>query len=284
MTLRYPDILNLKQDSLVFDYTDRETMLYALAIGLGTDPMNASELKFVYEKALLAVPTLATVVAWGAGVSTERLGVNYKMVLHGEEETIFHREMPVSWKIIADSGVVEVYDKGEGKGALVIRQTNLRDAADGALIATLNRTILARGDGGSGGARGRLPDPHAIPDRPADKRVQYKTRPDQALFYRLCGDRNPLHVDPLAGRNAGFERPILHGLCTYGITCRAVLEHYCDFEPKMIARHSARFSAPVYPGDTLDIDLWLDGNTVSFEAQVLSRGVKVIKHGKTELR
>jgi acyl dehydratase len=284
MPIQYPEILSLNQGALEFNYTDKDTMLYALAIGLGTDPMRAAELQFIYEKDLLAVPTLATVVAWGAGVSTQQLGVNYKMVLHGEEETIFHQALPSSGKLIADSGVKEVYDKGERRGALIVRQTLLRDATSGALIATLNRTILARGDGGTGGLQGQLPEPHSVPKRSADKQVQYQTRHDQALLYRLCGDRNPLHVDPDSALAAGFDRPILHGLCTYGITCRAVLEHYCDFAPEMIARHSARFSAPVYPGDVLDIDMWKDGDTVSFEAHVSNRGVTVIKHGVTELR
>jgi acyl dehydratase len=284
MPINYPEILELQETGVEFEYTDRETMLYALGVGLGSDPLNEAELPFVYEKSLRAVPTVATVVASGAGVSTESLGVNYKMVLHGEEETIFHRPMPAAAKLKADSGVVEVYDKGEGKGALIIRQTVLRDALDGEPIATLNRAILARGDGGCGGVQGSAPAPHATPDRQPDERIQYTTRPDQALLYRLCGDRNPLHVDPAVGQSVGFERPILHGLCTYGITCRAVLETYCDFDPARVASHAARFSAPVYPGDTIAVDMWRDGDVVSFEASVPDRGKTVIKNGKSVLR
>jgi acyl dehydratase len=248
------------------------------------EPLNENELAFVYEHNLKAVPTLATVVAWGAGVATDKLGVNYKLVLHGEEKTIFHRPMPVAASIVADSGVVEVYDKGEGKGAIVVRQTVLRDETDGQPIATLLRTIVARGDGGTGGSKEPTPVPHPTPERAPDKVIEYRTAPNQAAIYRLCGDRNPLHIDPERARAADFNQPILHGLCSYGFTCRAVIEAYCDFDPARVASHQARFSSPVFPGDTLRISLWRDGNIVSFEAEVPERNVKVIRNGMSELR
>jgi acyl dehydratase len=282
--IQYPEILSLRENGRRFTYTDRDTMLYALAIGLGGDPLNEAELPFVYEKHLRAVPTLATVVTWGAGVSTDRLGVNYAMVLHGEEEIIFHRPMAPAGTILTDSGIAEVYDKGEGKGALVLRRTVLRDEADGAPIATINRGIFARADGGCGASTAPSPAPHKPPDRAPDKTLALPTRPDQAALYRLCGDRNPLHIDPAAAAKAGFKAPILHGLCNYGITCRAVLQAYCDYDPARIASHAVRFSAPFFPGETLKIDLWRDGDIVSFEASSLERGVTVIKNGKTVLR
>lgn len=284
MAIDYPAILDLKETGKRFTYTDRETMLYALGVGLGGDPVNEDELHFVYEKDLRAVPTLATVVAWGAGVSTEKLGVNYKLVLHGEEQTIFHRPMPVAATIVADSGVAQVYDKGEGKGAVIVRQTVLRDEADGEPIATLNRTIFARGDGGTGGSKEAQPAPHAVPDRVPDIVIEYPIAPNQAAIYRLSGDRNPLHIEPERGRAAGFPQPILHGLCTYGFTCRAVLEAFCGFDPSRIASHQARFSSPVFPGERLRISLWRDGDVVSFEAAVPDRDVTVLKNGKTVLR
>jgi acyl dehydratase len=284
MPIQYPEILSLQENGRRFVYTERDTMLYALALGFGSDPLNETELRFVYEKDLRAVPTLATVVAWGAGVSTQQLGVNYAMVLHGEEEIIFHRPIAPSGAIISDSGVAEVYDKGEGKGALVVRRTVLRDEADGAPIATIYRGIFARADGGCGGAKGGAPVPHPMPARIPDMSLEYQSRPDQAAIYRLCGDRNPLHIDPAAAAKAGFKAPILHGLCNYGVTCRAVLEAYCDFDPIRIASHAVRFSSPFYPGETLKVDLWRDGDIVSFEASVPARGVTVIKNGKTVLR
>jgi len=277
-------MLSLKESGKRFTYTERDTMLYALGVGLGSDPMNEDELRFVFETELRAVPTLATVVAWGAGVSTEKLGVDYRLVLHGEEETIFHRPMPTAATIVADSGVAEVYDKGEGKGAVVVRQTVIRDEADGQPIVTLKRTIVARGDGGTGGSKAAQPVPHSVPDRAADTVLEYRVAPNQAAIYRLCGDRNPLHIAPERAKAAGFPMPILHGLCTYGFTCRAVLEAYCGFDPAKVASHQARFSAPVFPGDMLRIALWRDGDVVSFEAAVPERNVVVLKNGKTVLR
>jgi acyl dehydratase len=284
MPIDYPAILSLQETGKRFTYTDRDTMLYALGVGLGSDPLDEDELRFVFEKELRAVPTLATVVAWGAGVSTDKLGVDYRLVLHGEEQTIFHRPMPTAATIVADSGVAEVYDKGEGKGAVIVRQTVIRDEADGQPIVTLNRTIFARGDGGTGGSKAAQPAPHSVPDRAPDKVLDYRVAPNQAAIYRLCGDRNPLHVEPERAKAAGFHMPILHGLCTYGFTCRAVLEAYCDFDPVRIASHQARFSSPVFPGDTLRISLWRDGHVVSFEAAVPERNVTVLKNGKTVLR
>ena len=284
MALSYPAVLDLEEKDVLVEYTDTETILYALGIGFGADPQNQAELPFIYEKDLCAVPTLGTVIAGSVGVNTSRLGVNYKLVLHGEEETILHSPMPASAKLIADSSVVEVYDKGEGKGALIIRRTVLRDHVSDELVATLNRTIFARGDGGCGGAKTPAPVPHPTPDREPDKSFHYPTRLDQAALYRLNGDRNPLHIDPELAKSAGFEAPILHGLCTYGITCRAVLEGFCQFDAARLASHAARFSSPVFPGETLRIDLWQDGNTISFQASVPARDSVVIKNGKSLLR
>jgi acyl dehydratase len=284
MPIHYPEILSLQETGRRFTYTERDAMLYALALGLGSDPLNETELRFVYEKNLVAVPTLAAVIAGGAGIGARQLGANYAMVLHGEEDIVFHRPVAPSGTVIGDSGVAEVYDKGEGKGALVVRRTVLRDAADGEPIATINSGIFARADGGCGGAESGPPAPHPMPDRGAETSIEYVSRPDQAALYRLCGDRNPLHIDPAAAAKAGFKAPILHGLCNYGVTCRAVLEVYCGFDPARIASHAARFAAPFYPGETLKIDLWRDGDVVSFQAAVPERGVTVIKNGKTVLR
>lgn len=285
MPIDYPAILDLTESGKEYTYTQRDTMLYALGVGFGGDPMNTDELPFVYEKDLRALPTLATVVAWGAGVPTTKLGVDYKLVLHAEEKTVLHQVMPIFATIVADSSVSAVYDKGEGKGALIVRETVLRNKLDGEKIATLIRTIFARGDGGSGGSTDATPKPHSVPEREPDKVIDYQTAGNQAAIYRLSGDLNPLHIDPARGKAAGFEGPILHGLGTYGITCRAVVEAYCDFDPELVVSHQARFSAPVYPGDNLRIKLWKeDDKTISFEAEVPERAKTVIKNGLTKLR
>ena len=281
MPIAYPEILALKSEGEAFSWTDRETMLYALGVGMGADPLNPDELPFVYENNLKAVPTLATVVAWGA--SAGQMNLNFLMVVHGEQAVEFHRPMPTEASITADSHIVGVYDKGP-KGAVVVTETVLKDARDGGAIATLTSSIFARGDGGFGGPSEGAPEPHPIPARAPDATVDIPTRPDQALIYRLSGDRNPLHADPGFATAAGFPRPILHGLCTYGITCRAVLATYAGFDPDKIRSHAARFSSPVFPGETITVDMWKDGDVVSFEARIKDRGVTVIKNGRSVVR
>lgn len=283
MAIKYPEILSLGEKDQHFSYDERDTMLYALGVGFGRDPHDLNELRFVYEDKLKAIPSLATVVAWGAGVPTRELGVNYKMVLHGEEEIIFHQPMPPAADLSVDSTIKEVYDKGEGRGALIHRQVVLKDRENNSAIATINRYAFARADGGFGGSTSSAPKPHNVPERKPGLSVVYETRSEQAAIYRLCGDRNPLHIDPAVAKSAGFDRPILHGLATYGITCRAVLENFCDFDPANMGSHAVRFSSPFYPGESLQVDMWKDGNVISFEAVALERGVKVIKNGKSTL-
>lgn len=284
MPLDYPAILDRKETGRRFTYTDRDTMLYALGVGLGQNSLDERELDFIYEKNLKALPTLATTVAWGAGVPTDELGLDYKLVLHGEEETLFHRPLPPAGSILADSRISAVYDKGKDKGAVIVRETILRAECDNHPIATLRRFLFARGDGGLGGSADATEPPHTPPERDPDAVLDYPTAANQAAIYRLSGDRNPLHIEPERAKAAGFDRPILHGLCTYGFTCRAVLEAFCGFDPAMLASHRARFAAPVFPGETLRIRLWRDNDIVSFEADVIERSVRVIRNGCSQLR
>jgi acyl dehydratase len=280
MAIRYPEVLSIEEPGRTFSWSDRDTMLYALAIGMGSDPDNRDELPFVYEKNLKAVPTLATVVAWGANIGADRMGLNRALTVHGEESITWHRPVPAAGTVVATSRVVAAYDKGE-KGAVIEREMQLRDV-DGTLLVSLVRTAFARGDGGFGGPS-ETPPPHRVPARTADLVLEYATRPDQALLYRLCGDRNPLHADPEVAKAGGFARPILHGLCTYGICCRAILQACCGFEPDRMKSLSARFSAPVLPGDRIAVTLWKDHDIVSFEATVPARDVTVIKSGRSRI-
>ena len=285
MPIKYPEIMSLKREGDPYAWTDREVMLYAYGIGMGADPMDERELAYVNEAAFTprprkVVPTFASVAAWGAGPGD--LGINRLLVVDGERDITFHKPLPVAAKITADSRVLAVYDKGKDKGAVVTRETVLKDEA-GDKLATLIGSSFARGDGGFGGPTEGQPAPHAVPTRAPDRSVDITTRPDQALIYRLCGDRNPLHSDPEFAQKAGFPRPILHGMCTYGLTCRAVLQTYADYDAGAFRRHAVRFSAPVFPGETVTVDLWKDGDVVSFEARVKARNVTVIKSGKTIL-
>jgi acyl dehydratase len=286
MPIKLDDLMALKNLGQRFAYTDREVMLYAYAIGMGADPLDENELAFVNEavatpRPLKLVPTFASVAAWGAGPG--EMNLNRLLVVDGERDITFHQPMPVAAKITADSTVLDVFDKGKDKGAVIRHQTVLKDET-GAPLATLIASRFARGDGGFGGPSEGQPEPHQVPARAPDRSIEMSTRPDQALIYRLCGDRNPLHSDPEFARRAGFPRPILHGMCTYGITCRGILRTYADYDPAAFRQHAARFSAPVYPGETVTMDLWKDGRVISFEARVKARQVTVIRSGKTVLR
>jgi acyl dehydratase len=285
MPIKYEELMALKNLGQKYSYSDREVMLYAYGIGMGADPMNERELLFVNEAAatprpLKVVPTFASVAAWGAGPG--EMNLNRVMVVDGERDITFHKPLATAAHITADSSVLAVYDKGKDKGAIIRHQTVLKDA-DGEKLATLVASRFARGDGGFGGPSEGQPEPHQVPSRAPDMTVDISTRPDQALVYRLCGDRNPLHSDPEFAKTAGFSKPILHGMCTYGITCRGVLQTYADYDPAAFKQHVARFSAPVFPGETVTMAMWKEGKVISFEAKVKARDATVIRNGKTVL-
>ncbi len=283
MPINYDQLMSLKSEGETFTYTDRETMLYALGVGFGRDPMDAAELKYVYEtQDMRTVPTMATVIAWGQR-TLEGADLNWIMIVHGEQRVTLHRPLPAAATVIADGAVTGCYDKGADKGAIITSETRIRLADTGEPLCTLGSTIFARGDGGFGGPAGGGPEPHAIPDRAPDMSCPLETRPDQALLYRLSGDRNPLHSDPGFAGAAGFPRPILHGLCTYGTACRAILKTVCDYDHTRIAQFDVRFSAPVFPGETIITDMWRDGNVISFQCRLAERDATVIKNGKCVL-
>jgi acyl dehydratase len=285
MPIKYEELMAMKNLGQKYSYGDREVMLYAYGIGMGADPMDEKELAFVNEAAaaprpLKVVPTFTSVAAWGAGPG--EMNLNRVMVVDGERDITFHKPLSTAAHITADSSVLAVFDKGKDKGAVIRHQTVLKNS-DGEPLATLVASRFARGDGGFGGPSEGQPEPHAVPSRTPDRMIDISTRPDQALIYRLCGDRNPLHSDPEFARRAGFPRPILHGMCTYGITCRGILQTYADYDPAAFKRHAARFSSPVYPGEIVTLEMWKDGDVISFEAKVKARGVTVIKNGMTLL-
>lgn len=283
MPVTYDGLMSLKSEGDEFTYTDRETMLYALGVGMGRDPMNEDELRYTYENDLKTVPTMATVVAWGQrtiGAS----GINYLMVVHGEQRLTVHKPLPASATIISDERVTAAVDKGAGKGALIVLEKAIRLKGSNEKLCTLSSTIFARGDGGFGGPATGAPEPHPIPERKPDVSSEADTRADQALLYRLSGDRNPLHSDPKIAKMAGFPRPILHGLCSYGTACRSVLQTICKYDHTLITGFDVRFSSPVFPGETIVTDMWKDGNVVSFRSKVKERDVVVINNGKCTLR
>ena len=282
MSIKYDELVQLKSEGDVFRYTDRETMLYALGVGFMRDPMNEAELKFVYENDLQTVPTFATVIGWGQP-TLSRSNINYLMVVHGEQRLTMHKPLPAQAEIIADDRVVGAVDKGEGKGALIFMEKVIRDKKSGDKLCTLGSTIFARGDGGFGGPKEGAPLPHSLPARAPDVVHACDTRPDQAFLYALSGDRNPLHRDPKIAKMAGYDRPILHGLCTYGTACRAIISTVCKYDSKKIVGFDARFSSPVFPGETIVTEMWVDGSVVSFRCKLKERDAVVLNNGKCTL-
>ena len=280
MTIDYEHLMRLEFAEREFSYTERDALLYALSVGMGRDM--PQDLPFVYEQGLRAMPTLATVIAWDDSWQ-ERTGMDIGKIVHGEMRVTLHRALPPAGRVVSRFRIAGAFDKGPGRGAVLLAETTLRDAPTGEPLATLLSTVFARGDGGFGGPPGRGPEPHAIPDRAPDTTVQLEVRPEQALYYRLCGDRNPLHVDAAFARAAGYDEPILHGLCSYGMAATAVVRVACQRDPARLAHFEARFTAPVYPGETLLTDLWLDGATVSFRTRVAQRGIVALDHGRAVL-
>jgi len=280
MALNYEKLMGLKRDGERFGYSDRETMLYAVGIGMGGDPLDRDELPYVYEQpALKTVPSMATVLT--RIPLLKDCGFDYTKVVHGEQRLTLHRPLLPTGELIASARVTEAYDKGVGKGAVIYTETVARSAADGQPMYTLLSVTFARGDGGFGGPSGAGPAPHVLPDRKPDATVTLPTRKDQALLYRLNGDRNPLHADPDLARRVGFPAPILHGLCTYGMACRAVLQAVVAYDHTRITGFDVRFSAPVYPGESIATDLWVEGGTVSFRCRIPARAdVVVISNGR----
>jgi acyl dehydratase len=282
MAINYEKVMALRIPENEHTYAMRDTMLYGVGIGMGTDPMDRRELAFVFEKNLRVVPTMATVI--GGSVDWLPLtGIDRAKEVHGEQRITLHRPLPPAATVVSRVRVQDVFDKGPGKGAIILSETTIHDKTTDELLCTNHSTSFARGDGGFGGPPGSGPAPHPIPDRKPDAVCDLPTHPNQALVYRLSGDWNPLHADPAHAAAVGFSRPILHGLCTYGFACRAVLKTICGYDPARLTGFAARFTSPVVPGDTLHTEMWQDGNVVAFRTRVLDRDVTVLNHGKATL-
>lgn len=291
MTIDYTALKNLAIPDVEYRYTVKDTMLYALGLGLGQDPMDPNQLRFVYEKNLRAMPSFATVMAYpGAWVRELPSGLDWRMIVAGECSVVIHREIPVEGVLIGRNRVIGITDKGRSKGAIVASEKVLTDKASGAPIATVVQNFFCRGDGGYSEAPGQHSDPLQgdNPETPAgapDASIDIVTRPEAALIYRLgSSDMNPLHADPEAAKAVGFDRPILHGLATFGVTCRGIVAACCDHDPARLASMSARFSKPVFPGETVRVEMWRQGSRVLFRALVPQRGVEVLSRGCAELR
>ncbi|HSV82968.1 MAG TPA: MaoC/PaaZ C-terminal domain-containing protein [Ramlibacter sp.] len=268
--------------------TSRDAMLYALGIGLGGDPLDAGQLRFVSEREQQVVPSMAAILCPAMGwLRDPRAGIDFLRILHGEQDVIVHQPLPLEGVIRATARITRVLDKGASKGALIEHMRELANEA-GEPLATVRQVVFARGDGGYSAEGGRSDElPEALPPVPVrspDAEVVLPSLPQAALIYRLSGDYNPLHSDPAVAVKAGFPRPILHGLCTYGMAVHAVLRHACGYDAARLRRMAGRFSAPVFPGETLRFQLWdAGGGGLHVRGRVDARDVTVLDNGWFEV-
>ena len=257
-------------------WKSKDALLYALGVGAGVE-----ELSFTTENSKdlpqRVLPTFAVIIG-GGGVPFERIGTfNPALMLHGAQGIELFGEIPPEGEIESTGRIGNIWDKGKGKGAVVELVSESVNAATGEPLLETTMTAFFRGEGGFGGERGPSPN-FELPDRKADHQVRHATRIDQPLLYRLSGDRNPLHSDPSFAKLGGFERPIMHGLCTYGFTGRALLHSICEGDPSRFKSMDARFSRPVMPGDDLVVSMWVEGNTCLFQTKNQD-GALVIDNG-----
>lgn len=284
MPLNAEKVLTLDLPPIEHTYGPRDCILYALGIGLGQDPMNERQLAFVYEKNLQVLPTFAVVLGYSAySFRRPDLGITWSHVVHGEHGLKLHKPIPTQGTVLGKVRILGIVDKGEGRGALIYSERRITDKASGELLVTITQTTFCRADGGFGGPTRDTQAPHPIPERAPDHICDLPTRPETALIYRLSGDINPLHADPEFAKAAGFPRPVLHGLATFGIVGHAILQTVCDYDPARLSAISVRFSAPVYPGETIRTEIWRGGPMVSFRARVIERDVIAINNGRAEI-
>jgi|RhiMethySRZTD1v2_1073278.scaffolds.fasta_scaffold89351_2 acyl dehydratase len=277
-----PDAVGTETDPAEARWTSKDSLLYALGVGAGASDPTGFELEFTTEnsdgitqQALPTMPVVISAAGGGGRNPMDAIGTfDYAMLVHGEQSITLHQPVPVEGTATIKGRIAAMYDKG--KAAVVVLESEAVDPT-GAPLWTNTMSAFIRGEGGWGGDRGPSGPRNVAPERDPDHVVSYTTRTDQALLYRLNGDRNPLHSDPKFAARAGFPKPILHGLCTYGFTGRALLHAVCGSDPTRFKAIEGRFSHPVMPGDTLDVKIWVDGNEAIFqtwagENQVIDSG------------
>lgn len=264
-------------------YDWRDCALYAMGLGLGSDPLDEDELPYVFEgREQHAVPSQCMVLGWPPFWHADpTTGIDWVNILHGEESFDLHRPLPLNASIVARHRIRSVVDKGIGRGALIYFDTEISDITSGEAIASLHSTQFLRGDGGCG-SHGIAPEamPALRENVAPTASVDYRTAPQAALLYRLVSrDYMPIHADPVVAKSAGFERPISHGLNTMGLACRAILKHFAPGHPERLRSMAVRFAQPAFPGETIRVDLFDEANTVRFRATAVERNVVVLDRG-----
>ena len=285
MTIQLDKLLGFDIPEVEQQLTRRDTILYALGVGLGADPMDGNQLRYVYEQNLQALPTMAIILGYpGPWHAKGDLGITRSHVVHGEQGFRIVKPLPVEGGIIGKTRITGVVDKGKDKGALVFTECTVREKASGDTVCALTSTTFCRADGGFGGPDGPVKPSHPIPDTKPQHVCDLPTLSQAALIYRLSGDYTPLHTDPAYAAKAGFKMPILHGRATFSIAGHAILKTLCGYDASRFVAMEGRFSSPVYPGETIRTEMWRDGNVVTFRSTVPARGVTVLNNGRAEIR
>ncbi|MBN9562078.1 MAG: MaoC family dehydratase N-terminal domain-containing protein [Alphaproteobacteria bacterium] len=285
MAINYQQLKSRKFAEVTQAYTIKDTILYALGLGLGQDPMDARQLRHVYEEGIVPLPTRGVVLATpGFWLKDPDVGVDWPKVLHGEQGLTIHRPLPPAGEVIGRLRNDEIIDKGAGRGALLYSTREVVDATTGETYCTLTSTTFLRGDGGFGGPSGPVREPHSMPPGAPDASFDWTTGRHQALLYRLNGDWNPVHADPKVAAQGGFQQPILHGLCSYGVAAWSVANLLCEGHPERLRRFDLRFTSPVYPGETLRTEIWRQGDgKAAFRTRAVARDVIVLNNGHAEV-
>ena len=279
MAIDYDHLMNFDIPEVRQSYGAEEVARFGLTVGMGQDPMDLRQLPYVGALAddARAMPAIVNVLGHpGFWLGNPETGVDALKLVHGEQGITIHHPIPPEATIVGKTRVTGLVDKGEGRGALLYYEKDIRDADSGLHLATCRGTTFLRGDGGFGGPDGPVKQAHTLPETEPDHVFDTPTRPEQALYYRWNADPNPLHLDPRVAEKAGFERPILHGLCTFGFAAHALLAVMCEYDATIFGSMDARFTAFVYPGETLRTEIWNDG---SFRTRVLERDKIAIGNG-----
>jgi len=272
-------LLNYVVPDVVQDIRPEHAALYALSVGFGQDPLDIRELAFVDPaQSIAVVPSMALVMGYpGFWLGAADLGLDSAKIVHVEQQVELHRPLQIPARIMGRTRVTGLFSRGVGRGLVLNSERQLTDESDGARIATLRQVHFLLGDECADAPPFLAGSRPVDADMLADVRLDLPTRPEQALLYRLNGDRNPLHSDPSVAAAAGFPRPILHGMCTFGVVTRAVMSAMVAYRPELIGGLSMRFRAPVFPGETVRVEIWPDGN---IRVHVLDRNALVIDHGQ----
>ncbi|SMP82316.1 MaoC/PaaZ C-terminal domain-containing protein [Noviherbaspirillum suwonense] len=284
MPIDYDLIKNLDFPDVEHTYSEKDSMLYALAVGYGHDPLDESQLAFVYEKDLKTAPSMPVILGYpGFWMKDPATGIDWPRLLHVGHKLQLHAAIPPAGTVVGRTRIKAIIDKGAARGALVVQEKLVLDKVSGALLATIEQATLCRTEGGFGQGDAAPPALPPMPCRPSDLVCDLPTLPQSALLYRLCADPNPMHADPAVARAAGYARPVLHGLCSFGVAVHAVLKSCCGYDPRRLASLSVRFSSVVYPGEMLRTELWVDGAAIAFRTRALERGVVVLDYGAAAL-